>query len=141
MIEVKKVITVDWDDTLFEDPAYMSYGLWIPAATGAQPIERIHDYIKKKSDEGFEIHVVSFREEKDKQEMIDLAGLYNLPIKTFICTSGKSKTSFLKKLGSQLHIDDNVEVLVLAKQADIDGLLVDHNQQDINCTATLFDKI
>jgi len=136
-----KVLCVDWDDTCFEDPAYQSYGLWIPSGATNEPITRVHDFIKEKANEGYEIHVVSFREERHKQEMIDLAKLYDLPIKTFTCTSGKTKTPILKSLRCEIMIDDNVEVLVLAEQAGIKGLLVNWGQEDVNSTATLFEKI
>ena len=138
---MSKVITVDFDDTLFEDPAYMQDGLWVPAGAQAEPIVRVHDFIREKAKEGYEFHVVSFREEKYKQEMIDLCKLYELPIKSYTCTAGKTKTTILKSLNSELHIDDNVEVLVLAEQAGIKGLLVDWKQEDQNCTAELFQKI
>jgi hypothetical protein len=138
---MKKILTVDWDDTLFEDPAYMIGNLWAASGSNSEPVERVHKFIKEKHEEGYEIHVVSFRNEKDKGEMIGLAELYQLPIKTFTCTNGKNKTPFLKYLRSELHIDDSVEVLVLAQQAGIEGLLVDWKQEDINCTAELFEKI
>jgi hypothetical protein len=136
-----KVITVDFDDTLFIDPVVMAFSLWVPEGVDTLPIVKVHDFVKEKAKEGCEIHVVSFRMEKHKQEMIDLCKLYELPIKTFTCTEGKAKTSVLKALRSDLHIDDNVEVLVLAGQAGIEGLLVDYGQEDTNSTAKLFKKI
>jgi hypothetical protein len=138
---MKKVITVDWDDTLFEDPAYKIGNLWAASGSEAEPIDRVHKFIKNKHEEGYEIHVVSFRNERDKGEMVELAQLYNLPIKTFTCTEGKTKTTVLKNLRSELHIDDSVEVLVLAGQSGIKGLLVNCNQQEINSTSGLFEKI
>lgn len=141
MIQNTKILCVDFDDTLFEDPAYMQGGLWIPAGVDVTPITRIHEYIMQKANEGYEIHVVSFREERHKQEMIDLVRIYELPIKSFTCTGGKTKTPILKSLRCEIMIDDNVEVLVLAEQEGIKGLLVDWGQLDVNCTASLFEKI
>jgi hypothetical protein len=67
--------------------------------------------------------------------------LYNLPIKSVIATAGKNKTPYLEVLGSTLHIDDNVQVCVLAEQAGIKTLLVEQGQEKTNSTATMLDKI
>lgn len=138
-----KVITVDFDDTLFEDPAYQSSSgaLWIPAGFQVEPIKKVHDFIHQKAKEGYEIHVVTAREEKHVQECWDLIKLYDLPIKSVVATGGMNKTPFLLSLQTSLHIDDNVQVCVLAKSAGIKTLLVDWGQEDTNSTAKLFNKI
>lgn len=136
-----KVITVDWDDCMFEDPAYMIGNLWAPTGLGPEPIKRVHDFIHEKNREGFEIHVVTFRKKDHVSEIHDLIKLYELPIKSVVYTEGKTKTSFIKELGSTLHIDDSVEVCILVEQAGIDALLVDWGQQDINSSASLLKKI
>ena len=139
----KKVITCDFDDTLFEDPSYKSASgaLWIPAGFDAEPVKRVHDFIHEKAKEGFEIHVVTAREEKHVSECWDLIKLYDLPIKSVVAVGGKNKTPTLLSLGTSLHIDDNVQVCVLAKQAGIKVLLVDWGQEDTNSTAKMFIKI
>jgi uncharacterized HAD superfamily protein len=138
-----KVITVDFDDTLFEDPSYQyqSGSLWIPAGFESEPVKRIHDFIKQKAKEGFEIHVVTARENKHVPECWDLIKLYDLPIKSVIAVGGKNKVPTLLSLKTTLHIDDNVQVCILAKQAGIKVLLVDWGQEDINSSASLLDKI
>ena len=139
----RKVITCDFDDTLFEDPAYQyaSGALWISSGFTAEPIKRVHDFIHEKAKEGFEIHVVTAREEKHVSECWDLIKLYNLPIKSVVAVGGMNKTPHLLSLGTSLHIDDNIQVCVLAKQAGIKVLLVDWGQEDINSTGKLFKKI
>jgi FMN phosphatase YigB (HAD superfamily) len=137
----KRICSVDWDDTLFEDPAYKIGNLWAPSGAEAEPIKRVHDFVRKKHEEGFEIHVVTFRMPEYIQECWDLIKLYNLPIKSVISTEGRSKTQTLLNLKSTLHVDDSVEVCILAEKAGIKALLVDWNQQDINSTASLLDKI
>lgn len=137
----KRICSVDWDDTLFEDPAYQIGSLWASSGASAEPIKRVHDFIHEKAKEGYEIHVVTAREEKHVSECWDLIKLYNLPIKSVVAVGGMNKTSTLLSLGTSLHIDDNVQVCVLARQAGIKVLLVDWNQQDINSTASLLDKI
>jgi hypothetical protein len=124
---MKPIITVDFDLTLAFETVERTG--WIVMGTGAlKPINAIHDLVKKRHEEGFDIHVVSFREEKDKREMINFAKLYNLPISSFTCTSSKTKTPILKELNSTLHIDDSLSVCVAAKMAGIDALFVDHGQ-------------
>ena len=138
---MNKVITVDFDDTLFEDPAYKIGNLWAATGTSAEPIVRIHDFVREKAKEGFEIHVITFRAKRHIPECHDLIKLYDLPIKSVVSTEGKNKVPFIKELNSTLHIDDSVEVCVLARQAGINVLMVDMNQEDYNSTACLFDKI
>jgi FMN phosphatase YigB (HAD superfamily) len=138
---LSKVITVDFDDTLFEEGTYQTGGLWIPSNATAIPIKRIHDFVRQKAEEGFEIHVVTFRMPEHVSECWDLIKLYNLPIKSVISTEGRSKTQTLLNLKSTLHIDDSVEVCICAEQAGVKALLVDWGQQDINSSAALLDKI
>ena len=137
----KKVLTTDFDNTLFEDPAYQIGNLWAASGSSAEPIKRVHDFIHEKAKEGYEIHVVTAREEKHVSECWDLIKLYNLPIKSIVAVGGMNKTPHLLSLGTSLHIDDNIQVCVLAKQAGIKVLLVDWGQEDINSTAKLFKKI
>ena len=137
----KKVLTTDFDDTLFEDPAYQIGSLWASSGASAEPIKRVHDFIHEKAKEGYEIHVVTAREEKHVSECWDLIKLYNLPIKSIVAVGGMNKTPHLLSLGTSLHIDDNIQVCVLARQAGIKVLLVDWGQEDINSTAKLFKKI
>jgi hypothetical protein len=137
----KRICSVDWDDTLFEDPSYQIGSLWASTGAQAEPIKRVHDFIREKAKEGYEIHVVTAREEKDVPECWELIKLYNLPIKSVVAVGGMKKTPALLSLGSSLHIDDNVEVCALARQAGIKVLLVDWGQEDVNNTAKLFLKI
>jgi uncharacterized HAD superfamily protein len=136
-----KVITVDFDQTLFEEPVSQFGSLWAPTGASAEPVKRVHDFIHKKAKEGFEIHVVTAREEKHVSECWDLIKLYDLPIKSVVAVGGMSKVPTLLSLQTSLHIDDNVQVCVLAKQAGIKVLLVDCGQEDANSTAKLFKKI
>jgi len=138
---MKQTVTFDFDDCLFEDPAYMIGNLWAASGSTSEPIKRIHDLLHEKHKEGFEIHVVTAREERYVSECWDLIKLYNLPVKSVVATAGKNKTPFLQELKSTLHVDDNVQVCVLAEQAGIKALLVDWGQEDINSTATLLEKI
>ena len=138
---MNSVITVDWDDTLFEEPTYQVGSLWAPSGSQAEPIKRVHDFVRQKAEEGFEIHVVTFRMPEHVSECWDLIKLYNLPIKSVISTEGRSKTQTLLNLKSTLHIDDNIGVCINAEQAGIKALLVDIGQEDTNTSAALLEKI
>jgi len=124
---MKPVITIDFDCCLaFE--SVQNTG-WIVMGTGVlKPIEPVIAYVKRKYAKGFELHIVSFREEKDKQEMIDFCKQQKLDIASFTCTSSKSKTPFLKALKSTLHIDDSLSVCLGAEAAGIRTLFVDFGQ-------------
>jgi uncharacterized HAD superfamily protein len=137
----KPVITVDFDQTLFEDPVYKVGILWAPTGASAEPIKRVHDFIHQKAKEGYEIHVVTARTEKHVPECWDLIKLYDLPIKSVVAVGSMSKVPALLFLQTKLHIDDNVQVCVLARLAGIKVLLVDWGQGDENSTAKLFNKI
>ena len=124
---MKPVITVDFDQTLaFE--SVQNTG-WIVMGTGVlKPIKVIHDLVREKHREGFEIHCVTFREDKDIPEVKSFIKEHFLPIKEVHNTSSKSKTPILKKLKSTLHIDDSLSVCLGAIAENIDCLFVDFGQ-------------
>jgi hypothetical protein len=136
-----KSITVDFDETLFHtNPIQVGWG-WVSSGT-LEPVKRVHDLVHKKAKEGHDVHVVTFRDKQTSgTEVEDLVKKHNLPIKSVVYTASKTKTPFLKKLKSILHVDDDVEVCLLASMANIDVLLVDHGQHEKNSTAKLFKKI
>jgi 3'-phosphoadenosine 5'-phosphosulfate sulfotransferase (PAPS reductase)/FAD synthetase len=124
---MKPVITVDFDNCLaFESVTNTG---WICIGTGVlKPIEPVIAYVKRKYAKGFELHIVSFRKEEDKQEMITFCKEQKIPIESFTCTDSKSKTPFLKALNSTLHIDDSLSVCMGAKMEGINVLFVDCGQ-------------
>ena len=112
---MKRVVTIDFDDTLATE---MNTG-W---GKSLVPYQTILDLIKKEHNLGSEIHIVSFRSEKDRPEMERFIRQHQLPIKSVICTNLKSKTPYLLKLGSNLHVDDMEFALDDAKAAGIETL-------------------
>lgn len=135
----KSTVTFDFDHTLAERVSERRGELWI-AEGPLKPIDRVVNYLRQVS-KTHRVHIVSFRKEEDRQEMIEFVELHGLPVERIVCTSGAVKTPFIQELDSILHVDDSVEVLVLARLAGIPGLLVDHGQEETNSTAKLFDKI
>ena len=85
---MRPVITIDFDNTLcFE--SVQNTG-WIVLGTGAlKPIKAIHDLVREKHREGFDIHIVTFREDKDIPEVKAFVNEHNLPIKEVHNTSSK----------------------------------------------------
>jgi hypothetical protein len=138
---MKKILTVDFDETLFNTNPVQTGWLWVSTGT-MEPIQRVHDFVLSKAKEGWDVHVVTFRDKGTSgTEVEDLISKHKLPVKSIVYTSAKTKTPFLKKLKSNLHIDDSIEVCTLASLAGIDCLLVDHGQEYENETAKLFTKI
>lgn len=131
----KKVITVDFDDTLATTRGTAWGGMSLI------PIQRVIDFVKQKQKQGFEIHIVTFRNFRNKPEVERFVQFNDIPVKHIHCTDGASKTEILKKLNSSLHIDDDVQTLVAAEMAGISTLLVDWDQEEINTAANLFQKI
>jgi uncharacterized HAD superfamily protein len=130
-----KVITVDFDETL----AVTSSTAW--GGTTLLPIERIVNFVKSKIDSGFHVYIVTFRNWDNKKEIVDFCNRHRIDIKDVICTEGKTKTEFVKKLNSSLHIDDHIETCTLLTMAGIEVLLVDWEQEDTNLMAQFFNKI
>ena len=132
---MKKVITVDFDDTL----AATEDGAWY--STSLVPIPRILNFVKQKHKEGYEVHIVTFRNWQNKAEVERFCQIHKLPISSIVCTEGTNKIPFLKKLNSELHVDDSVEVCTLCIMAEINVLLVDWGQDEHNTTAKFMPKI
>jgi acid phosphatase class B len=112
---MKRVITIDFDETLATE---MNTG-W---GKSLVPYKAVLDLIEKEYRQGSEIHIVSFRSEKDRPEMERFVRQHQLPIKSIVCTNLKSKTPYLLKLGSNLHVDDMEFALDDAKKAGIETL-------------------
>jgi hypothetical protein len=124
---MRPIITVDFDQCLsFE--SVQSTG-WVVLGTGVlKPIKAIHDLVREKHREGFDIHIVTFREDKDIPEVKAFVKEHNLPIKEVHNTASKSKTPILKRLNSILHIDDSLSVCMGATSAGIKCIFVDCGQ-------------
>ena len=132
---MKRIITVDFDDTLAAEQ---------PTAWGGgslSPINRIIDFVRDQHSKGAELHIVTFRNWQNKKEVENFCRLHKIPISSIVCTEGKNKVPFIQKLGSKLHVDDSVEVCTLCIMAGIDVLLVDHGQENHNTTAKWIPKI
>jgi ribonucleotide monophosphatase NagD (HAD superfamily) len=124
---MRPTLTVDFDNCLaFE--SVQNTG-WIVLGTGVlKPIKAVHDLVRGKHREGFDIHCVTFREDKDIDEVKAFVKEHNLPITEIHNTSSKSKTPVLKRLKSVLHVDDSLSVCMGAASAGIKCIFVDCGQ-------------
>jgi hypothetical protein len=137
---LKQLITFDFDDTLFSFSEEKVGMLW--AATEVLvPIQKIHDLLWEKHEEGYIIDIVTSRETWDMQEVRDYVEEYELPIRNTECTRGRLKSPVLKAIGSTLHIDDLLSVAIDCRMNDIPVLLVDDGRHKNNTTAEEFDRI
>jgi hypothetical protein len=130
-----KVITVDFDETL----AVTSSTAW--GGSTLTPVERIVNFVKSKIDSGFHVYIVTFRNWDNKKEVVDFCRKHRIEVKDVVCTEGKNKTEFVKRLNSSLHIDDHIETCTLLTMAGIEVLLVDWGEKDTNLMAQCFNKI
>lgn len=121
-------MTVDFDDTLKD-------------VTTGKPIARVCNFVLQKAKEGVELHIITFRHPEDLEEVLDFIDQYNLPIVSVIPTSGSSKWPHMLGVNSSLHIDDDVETLVLAALRGIDGLLVKNPENSKDPTVKEFKTI
>jgi hypothetical protein len=139
---MKKIITVDFDHTLAA-PVYEFTG-WISMGTGGlKPVKEVVDFIEQKVKEGYEIHIVTFRENIDVPEVKDFIKEHKLPIKNknIHNTCSKSKTPILKNLNSCLHLDDSLSVCVGAFMEGIPCMYIDSGQRLDKYQKHLLDKM
>jgi hypothetical protein len=138
---MKPVICFDFDNTLAME-TYESNG-WLMIGNGQlKPIEKICDMVHEKHNEGFECHIVTFREDHHIPEVEAFIKQHKLPIKAIHNSSNRSKVPILKKLNAVLMIDDMLEVCVSCRMNNIESMLVDHGQMFGNPElADTFDKI
>lgn len=132
---MRKVITIDFDECLAET----ELSAW--GGSSLVPVERIINFAKQKHKEGYELHIVTFRNIQNKKEVENFCKFHKVPIVSIVCTEGKNKVPFIKQLKSILHVDDSVEVCTLCIMAGIDVLLVDRGQDETNTTAKFIQKI
>ena len=139
---MKKILSVDFDETLVNSDPQLQGSVWVSTGT-FKPIARVCNFVFDKVRSGeWEAHIVTFRhKDTSGTEVEDFVDRYKLPIRSVVYTGGKTKTPFLKKLNSSLHVDDDISTCLLASLAGIEVLLVDHGQDKTNETAKLFPKI
>lgn len=111
-----KVITFDFDHTLkFEH------------GEPNQPIIDKFKELQKNND----VYIITTRYSNKKNEVIEFVKDHNLKPKDIICTDGKDKIEFLKRLNSELHFDDDDKEIKDAKNVGINTINA-FNQEEWN---------
>tara|TARA_Y100000592_G_C5407970_1_gene286629 strand:+ start:760 stop:1104 length:345 start_codon:yes stop_codon:yes gene_type:complete len=109
---MKKIISFDFDETLyFEDK-------------DQKQNKKLIELIKKYYRKGFETIIVTARSKYydkaiSKISVIDFVKLHKIPITKIYFTNGKLKGPILKKIGSKLHFDNDLEEIESCKKSNI----------------------
>ena len=136
----RKNISVDFDQTLVYTE--LPDGQWIKKGIcNLNPIKEVLGYICEKSLRNYDVHLITFRGEDDREEVESFVKKHNIPIKTITFTNGSDKTPIMLSLRSELHIDDRIDILQKAKQRGIKCLLVCGGQHDNKPEASEFEII
>ena len=109
---MKKLITIDFDDTLCFDNDIN------------KPNQKLIDYIFKMHDKDYRFLIVTARNREynnlyAKTDIYDFLEKYNLPITKVVYTNGNLKGKTLKGLKSVLHIDNDLEQIDSCKEAGV----------------------
>lgn len=139
-MKTRKNISVDLDQTLIYTE--LPDGEWIKKGIcNLQPIKEVLGYLCERSLRNYDIHLISFRGEDDREEVQSFIQKYNIPIKSITLTNGSDKTPIMLSLRSELHIDDRIDILQKAQEKNIQGLLVCGGQHENNPDASKFEII
>lgn len=109
---MKKIVSFDFDDTLyFEDRKQKEN-------------KKLIKLIKKYHKKGLEVIIVTARSKYyDKVigeiSVIDFVKSHKIPITKIYFTNGKLKGPILKKIGSILHFDNDLDEVESCKKANI----------------------
>ena len=109
---MKKLITIDFDDTLCFDNDI------------DKPNQKLIDYIFRMKEKDYRFLIVTARNREynnlyAKTDIYDFLEKYNLPITKVVYTNGNLKGNTLKDLKSVLHIDNDLEQIDSCKKAGV----------------------
>jgi hypothetical protein len=140
---LKKIITVDWDDTLVLYNYDSSDVILNPSDFRFN--EPLIEELKELKKGGCEIHVVTFRGQTIKHfaqgfdgteielNLLRIENDYGLSINKIHYTNGACKTSKLKELNSIRHYDDSTQVCcMVAVHTETWPILVNVNRKEQN---------
>lgn len=114
-----KLITIDFDNTLcLYSNKYNDIN-----KVESRPNKTLLKLINQWKATGHQIYIVTFRCESESKDVLDFVEKHNVPIDDIIYTCSKPKINFLKKIKSQLHIDDDFTTVADAMMANIDTML------------------
>ena len=108
------IVSFDFDDTIYSlqwDPEERDYKRDKNGEIIGVLNPEIAAKIKEYHNNGWKVIIVTTRDEKWKQEVLDFVKKHNLPIEEFHFTNGAWKRNTLKRLGVKVHFDDHKDEL------------------------------
>jgi len=121
-----KVATFDFDETL----AIWEYEDYEKIRN--YPNTKVIEIMKKLSNKGFDIYIVTSRHKGRSSDVEDFLQSYDLPVKQTYYAGG-DKATILKDLNSKVHFDDDEEEFgVYRKLYPDDNMMFRHVRFDIN---------
>jgi hypothetical protein len=138
----KKVVSFDFHGTLVERQRHHHHYNPEDATKILKPVFDIFKMCIKK---GIKTYIISFEsingsgEEgiENNYRILKQNGV-DFPKENIFCTDYKSKDAWFEDLDVQFHVDDEIGVVLLARQMGIGSLLVDYNQHPV---VSLFNRI
>ena len=131
----KKVVSFDFHGTLVERHYHHRH---YKPEDATKILKPVFDLFKECLRRGIETYIISFEniggdsdEGIENNHRILKSHGVDFPKEKIFCTNYKSKDSWFEDLNVEYHIDDEIGVILLARQMGIDGLLVDYNQHPI----------
>lgn len=138
----KKVVSFDFHGTLVERHRHYKH---YDVKDSSIILKPVFEIFKKCLKLGIKTYIISFEsidgngdEGVENNYKILKANGVDFPKENIFCTEYKSKDSWFEDLGVQFHIDDDIGVVLLARQMHIPSLLVDYNDHPV---VSLFDRI
>jgi hypothetical protein len=138
----KKVVSFDFHGTLVERHRHHHHYKPEEATKILKPVFEIFKMCLAK---GIETYIISFEsidgngvEGIENNHRILKQNGVNFPKENIFCTDYKSKDAWFEDLGVEFHVDDEIGVVLLARQMGIGSLLVDYNQHPV---VSLFNRI
>lgn len=136
----KKVVSFDFHGTLVERQYHQRHYDISESTNINKPIFEI---FKKCIKLGIKTYIISFESINGSDEegvennikILKRAGV-DFPRENIFCTNFKSKDQWFNDLKVKFHVDDDIGVILLARQMGIDGLLVDYKDHPISSMFT-----
>lgn len=138
----KKVVSFDFHGTLIERHRHHKH---YDLSESTRVLKPVFEIFKKCLRLGIKTYIISFESVdgngdegiENNHRILKVNGV-DFPRENIICTDFKSKDAWFEKLGIQYHVDDDIGVILLARQMRIPALLVDYNEHPV---VSLFDRI
>lgn len=120
-----KTITVGFDNVL----AIYPFKRDVP--NEFRPNKRLVALLNQWTSYGCDLYIITERKEDDLDIIHNFVHEHNLTIKAIVHVEGTDKLEALKRLNSQLHIDDDLQITVDAAINNIDTMMPPIDEENI----------